>query len=245
MTNNNSPSDIQQPELDEVDIEEYAARGEKPPRARFYNIKIDGQRYRVDRPSMTGRELLELARKSPPENYRIFERYRGKPPVEIALDEKVDFTRAGVENFVTLPRTSPDGEQSPTRQFRLPSRDEAFLDGEGYLWETHAAGEQRWLLIRGFSLPSGFTANKADMAILMPQGYPEAPLDMALFNPPLARSDGKAIPGTGQVQLAGQPWQQWSRHRPQGEAPWRPGVDDVALHLTFVRQWLQAEPGRG
>ena len=41
-----------------VDLEECASKGQKPPKAKQYRIRIDGQKYVVDVPSMTGRQLL-------------------------------------------------------------------------------------------------------------------------------------------------------------------------------------------
>lgn len=95
--------------LEEVDIEEYAKRGEKPPQAQRYRIKIDGVAHVVTVPAMTGKELLALAGKNPPEQYQIFQKVRGGQLEEIKLNEKVDFTRPGVEKFITLPLDQTEG----------------------------------------------------------------------------------------------------------------------------------------
>lgn len=92
-----------------IDIEEFSKRGEKPPHAKQYRIKIDGVPYVVKVPTMTGRELLVLAGKSPPEQYQIFQKIRGGQLEEIKLTEKADFTRVGVEKFVTLPLDQTEG----------------------------------------------------------------------------------------------------------------------------------------
>ena len=92
-----------------VDLEECAAKGQKPPKARKYRIRIDGEKYTVSMASMTGRELLQLAGKVPPEKYMIVEKIHGEKPRRIGLDERVDFTKPGIEKFLTQPLGQTEG----------------------------------------------------------------------------------------------------------------------------------------
>jgi hypothetical protein len=92
-----------------VDIEEYSRTGKKPPRARHYRIRIDKKQYVVDTPHPTGRELLTLAGKTPPEKWILRQIFRNGPAVPIGLDQKVDLTTAGVEKFSTMPKDIADG----------------------------------------------------------------------------------------------------------------------------------------
>lgn len=93
-----------------IDLEEYAKAGKVPPaRCRGYRIRIDKQNYVVTRSTMTGRELLELAEKKPPEHYRIDQKFRGGKTIKIGLDEKAEFTTPGVEKFMTLPLDQTEG----------------------------------------------------------------------------------------------------------------------------------------
>jgi hypothetical protein len=94
---------------DLVDLEELAIQGRRPPRAKHYRIRIDGQKYTVEVPGMTGRELLNLAGKVPPEAFMIVEKVRGQKPRRISLDEYVDFTKPGVEKFITQPLGQTEG----------------------------------------------------------------------------------------------------------------------------------------
>jgi hypothetical protein len=94
---------------DVVDLEEYAKSGRKPPRARSYRIRIDKQHHVVSVPYMTGRELLNLAGKTPATNYMISQKLRGGQANKIGLDEKADFTTPGVERFMTLPLDQTEG----------------------------------------------------------------------------------------------------------------------------------------
>ena len=54
--------------LDEIaDLEEYARQGKRPPLCRGYRIRVNGERFVVQDPCTTGREILELAGLTPPE----------------------------------------------------------------------------------------------------------------------------------------------------------------------------------
>jgi Multiubiquitin len=92
-----------------VDIEECSRIGRKPPRARHYRIRIDKKQYVVDTAHPTGRALLELAGKTPPEKWILRQIFRNGPAVPIGLDQKVDLTTPGVEKFSTMPKDISDG----------------------------------------------------------------------------------------------------------------------------------------
>lgn len=101
-----------EPELDEVEIEAHAQKvngKEKPPKAKKYVIRIDKVKYTVDVPSMTGRHILMLAGKTPPEQYKLTEKMHGGAAKTIGLDDNVDFTEPGVERFMTLKRDQTEG----------------------------------------------------------------------------------------------------------------------------------------
>jgi hypothetical protein len=101
-------NDSREEVVDIVDLEEYARAGKAPPRAKQYRIKIDTVQYVVDRPSMTGREILALAGKTP-ETYLLRERIHGGGTQPIEPTQVVEFTKPGVERFVTMPRDQTDG----------------------------------------------------------------------------------------------------------------------------------------
>jgi hypothetical protein len=97
--------------LELLDVEEFAKANphKKPPRARRYRIRIDKIRYEVELPAMTGRQLLELAGKTPPERYSISQKLHGGQSRPIGLDESVSFVEPGVERFMTLPLDQTEG----------------------------------------------------------------------------------------------------------------------------------------
>jgi hypothetical protein len=94
---------------DIVDLEEYAKRGERPPVARGYRIRINGDPFVVHEPVITGREVLTLAGLIPPEDYTLRVKLAGQKPEKVGLNEKVDLRRRGVEKFKALPRDQTEG----------------------------------------------------------------------------------------------------------------------------------------
>ena len=94
---------------DIIDLEEYAKAGKRPPRAKGYRIRINGDPYVVHDPEPTGRAILTLAGLLPPENYTLRVKAAGQKPEKVDLDEKVDLRRQGVEKFKALPRDQTEG----------------------------------------------------------------------------------------------------------------------------------------
>jgi len=94
---------------EEVDLEQFAKEGKPVPKAKHYRIRVDDQSYVVDKPKLTGREILLTAGKTPPEKFILTEKIRGKGVRTIGLDDIVDLTEPGVERFTTLPREVQEG----------------------------------------------------------------------------------------------------------------------------------------
>lgn len=95
--------------LEEIEIEEWGKRNERPPRAKRYIIRIDKVKYTVHVPRMTGRALLVLAGKVPAEKFSLSQKMHGGHVTTIGLNEEVDFTCPGVERFMTLPLDQTEG----------------------------------------------------------------------------------------------------------------------------------------
>jgi hypothetical protein len=70
-------------------IEEFAKRGERPPHAKTYVIRIDKETYHVHKADPTGEELLQLAGKSSA-SFKIYQVFRGRQPEPVGPNEKVD-----------------------------------------------------------------------------------------------------------------------------------------------------------
>jgi hypothetical protein len=95
--------------VEEIDLEEHAKCGKKPQKAKRYRIRIDDRYYVVSQHSMTGREILVLAVKTPPENFILTEKSKGGGLHTVELNEIVEFTKCGIERFNTLPRQVQEG----------------------------------------------------------------------------------------------------------------------------------------
>lgn len=121
------------------------------------------------------------------------------------------------------------------REFNLGPEDVRALDALGLPWEAICPGASRWIIIHNFPIPPGFNHTAAKVAIRL-DTYPPGMIDMAYFDPPLARADGRTINNLSSLDIDGRPFQQWSRHY-----AWRPGIDTLATHLRRVRGWLNHE----
>lgn len=109
MLREETGQDVDEVVEDLIDLEEHAIAGKRPPRAKRYRIRIDRERYVVEVPSMTGRQLLTLAGKTPVEQWMITQKLHGGEVKKVGLDEVVDFTAPGIERFMTLPLDQTEG----------------------------------------------------------------------------------------------------------------------------------------
>lgn len=222
-----------------LDLEDYVTNETPVPKGwRYFLLKIDRKKYKWDRVSITGRELLELAGKTPVEKFQINQRFRFNRVEQVELDERVDLATCGVERFLTLPLDQTEGK--PKRAFQLPEEDVDFLDGLENEWETISEGARRWLVIRDVKLPEGYNSKTADVALMVAAGYPAAQIDMAYFFPALTRKDGRGIRALTMQTIEGKSYQRWSRHR-TSQNPWRPGIDNISTHFMLVKNWLVRE----
>jgi hypothetical protein len=79
----------------------------QPPKV--YRVQIDKAHYDVDEPEPTGRRLLEIAGKIPPDQFALYLKQAGGQPLRIPLDDHVDLRAPGTEKFVTLPLDQTEG----------------------------------------------------------------------------------------------------------------------------------------
>ena len=97
-------------EVDEpVDVEACAQAGHGAPKAKRYRIRIDRQQHVLDRPRVTGRELLAVAGKQPHTRFRIDQKLRGGEIRKVGYDEPVSLCAPGVERFMTIPLDQTEG----------------------------------------------------------------------------------------------------------------------------------------
>jgi hypothetical protein len=98
------------------------------------------------------------------------------------------------------------------------------------------------LEIRDYPVGPILSPPVANLLLRLPLGFPDATPDMFWFDPPLTTPGGGVVPGTEQREIhLGRSWQRWSRHI-QGQ--WRPGIDNLATYLAYVRRCLDRAGGR-
>lgn len=96
-------------EVDIVDVEEHGRENHCPPPAHRYKIKVDGKPFVFEKRFVTGREILEMAGKTPPERYELEKRMHGGNYIAILLAETVDLGEKGIEVFETFPLDETEG----------------------------------------------------------------------------------------------------------------------------------------
>ena len=178
--------------LDIVDIEEYVREGRPVPHAHRYKYRVNKQHFISETPELTCEQILEKAGLVPTDQYRLRLKRRHGPPEEIKPGQTVHLREHGIERFIAQPKEVQDGLES-RREFALAAGDQEFLDSLGLRWETLRSANRLWVIIYDVPLPAGYQVAVADVAIEIAPGYPTSQLDMAYFNPPLARTDGKPI----------------------------------------------------
>lgn len=92
-----------------IDIEIYAKDGKVVPKGKHYIIMVDREKYTVKQECMTGREILILAGKNPPERFQLNQRYRNGKVIKVGYEQKVCFTEPGIEKFLTIPLDQTEG----------------------------------------------------------------------------------------------------------------------------------------
>lgn len=222
-----------------IDIEWCTSKNQKPPKGRKYRIVIDRDKYVVDKECMTGREILMLTGKTPPDRFQLRQKLKGGSVITIGNDKVVCFTDPGIEKFKTLPLDQTEGENL-RKEFTLLEEDEAYLDKLGLPWESVKLQGALWIFIHNYSLPEGYNVSEAIVGVRMTPGYPVAQLDMVYFFPALTRKDGQPIGGLSLTMIDGKNFEQWSRHRTAAN-PWRSDIDNLSTHIPLADAWLISE----
>lgn len=220
-----------------VDLEHCFSCGVIPVIGYKYIIKINTTPFTVDKPAMTGREILALINESP-ETYYLRYKHKGGSKI-VEADEVVDFTVCGIERFSAKAKNCTEGRVNK-RDFLLPEEDVSYLEEKAIAYDTILSNGVQWVILRGYSIPAGYNHSNPDIAIRVPQNYPITPLDMFYMHPNLARTDGQTIGALSQLAIEGKQYQQWSRHRTAANQ-WIPGEDNLATHIALMNYSLQEE----
>jgi hypothetical protein len=87
----------------EVDLREFAERGEAVPHARVYRVRIDDETVKVLTPCPTGEELLHKVGKRPC-GFQLIAEFRHHENSVVEPHEKVDLRQHGLKGFITAHR---------------------------------------------------------------------------------------------------------------------------------------------
>lgn len=124
----------------------------------------------------------------------------------------------------------------------LRDADQRTLDELGLEYTVATEGGFVTVVLKGFPLAAKLQPAVADLLMRLPPGFPDAAPDMFWLEPAVAGPDGAAIPGTeSREQHLGRTWQRWSRHIAN---QWRPGIDNLATYLAYMRRCLDQAAGR-
>ena len=127
------------------------------------------------------------------------------------------------------------------RDFDLGDVDETYLAKRGLHWDAVMEGSSRWIILRNFPIPDGYTMKAIDIAVQIPATYPQAALDMFYCRPFAQLKSSRQIPATEARQsIAGQSYQRWSRHR-SGTTAWNPNHDSLITHIAIIDDALLRE----
>jgi hypothetical protein len=208
----------------------------------LWKLNVQGVVIEVSHPTIVVREAIKLAGFDPETPWIIVLKIAGELKREVSLSTVLDLRHHGIEKLRLTPRQINNGEVVAARNigFSMLPADHEHLGRSGLCWETVIDRGRRWLLIRGYPLPSGYSISIADIAIEVPPAYPSAQLDMFYCRPHLTLATGAAIPQTQVTEtILGQAFQRWSRHR-----PWDSAHDTLSTHLALVDESLMREVGQ-
>lgn len=207
-----------------------------------WKLNVQGVEIEVPRPKLSVHDAIKLAGFNPETPWIIILKVAGEPKQEVDLAFALDLRHKGIEKLRLTPRQINNGDMSSGRRrdFALLPQDEDHLDRLALRWNTMIEAGRRWLIIRGYPVPEGYSSDATDIAIEVPASYPGAQLDMFYCHPALARRSGEEIPQTQHREpIAGVQFQRWSRHR-----IWDPARDTIGTHLALVDESLCREVGQ-
>jgi hypothetical protein len=197
---------------------------------RKFLFKIDDADLEWPRRFISGFVAKKLARLKA--NYALWLDVPGGHDQKILDSDLIDLGKPGVERFISIIDETTEGREL------IPSADRRFLESHDVAFEVLNEGGKIAVILKAFPLPDGkFDHACADILIILPPGYPDAPPDMFYTAPRLTLADNGREPRATNVAHAfgGRTWQRWSRHC----NAWRPGIDGLQTMVARVRRALQ------
>jgi hypothetical protein len=204
-----------------------------------WKLDIQGEIYEFNIPVITVREALVKAGYDIGKPWIITLKIADKPKELVTLDAEIDLRTPGIERLRVLKGQVSNGEGTPVRrQFNLMPKDDSYLEGQNYCWET-VLNDGRWLIVKNYKLPAGYNHDHCTLAVQIPQNYPASQLDMFFCHPSLSRNDGITIPQTQVIQTIDErSFQRWSRHP---TSPWMADDDYTRTHFALIDESISRE----
>lgn len=208
-----------------------------------WKLKVQGVVLTLTTSKISVRDALIKAGIDPDKGWTAALKIKGAPREAIGLESIIDLSRQGIEKLWLRPNHINNGEApcGLRRDFDLTDSDTTYLRNRGLHWDSLIEGASRWIILRDFPLPDGYTAQSTNIAVQIPATYPQAALDMFYCHPFAQLKSGQQIPRTEARQsIAGQSYQRWSRHR-SGSTAWNPNRDSLITHIAIIDDALERE----
>ncbi|WP_099610063.1 multiubiquitin domain-containing protein [Vibrio fujianensis] len=210
---------------------------------RSWRLNVQGVQIVSDEPTIVASDAMIAAGFNPADDWMLFLKVKGEPKKPIGVDYVIDLTTPGIEKLRMTPAEIRNGEKAlcVKSDFSLLEKDTDYLNKLGFEWETLIDNGRRWLIIRNYTLPSGYNHEKVDIAIDIPAAYPGAALDMFYCFPALRLESGAVIAQTScHMSIVGQSYQRWSRHL-NGKTKWNPLTDSVMTQMAVIEECILRE----
>jgi hypothetical protein len=191
-------------------------------------IQVDGKPYRAPAPTMTGAGIRALVTPPIGPDRDLFLVVPGSADdVKVGDADAIELKPGS--HFFSAPKTINPGDSGP----RLPEADEEYLATKGISYELLTGASEFFFIAKDLSVsPTKWDRPQTDLMLRIPNGYPNAGLDMFWVDPSLhLRTGGFPVSADYFEDLAGRRWQRFSRHL---ATPWRPGVDGIGSFLALV-----------
>ncbi|MDR3714774.1 MAG: E2/UBC family protein [Puia sp.] len=117
----------------------------------------------------------------------------------------------------------------------IPEPDRDFLAVSGYEVAVLPGGDNIHVVFKAVKFPASYSAQQADVRIVLPSGYPNAAVDMFRTHPIITLANGELpVGGGGREEFASKTWQVWSRH-----IQWRTGIDDLRSFVRAIEKEIE------
>ncbi len=208
-----------------------------------WKLNVQGVLIESNEPTIVASDAMVAAGFNPADDWMLFLKVKGEPKRSIDVNDVIDLTTPGIEKLRMTPAEIRNGEQAICLKsdFSLLDKDADYLNKLGFEWETIMDGSRRWLIVRNYSLPTGYNLKQVNIAIDIPAAYPGAALDMFYCFPSLRLESGAAIAQTScHMSIAGHSYQRWSRHL-NGKTRWNPLTDSVMTQMAVIEESILRE----